>query len=62
VWNQADDCFFSLWQSGTLPVLEEHLLERISALEYALGQLDERLNGILLIQQLSTESFYDHHD
>lgn len=47
--------------SGALPVLEEHLLERISALEYALGRLDERLNGIHeLIQQLSTESFYDH--
>ena len=48
-------------QSGVLPVLEEHLLERISALEYALGRLDERLNGIHeLMQQLSTESFYDH--
>jgi tetratricopeptide (TPR) repeat protein len=47
--------------SGTLPVLEEHLLERISALEYALARLDERLNGIHeLMQQLSTESFYDH--
>ena len=48
-------------QSVALPILEEHFLERISALEYALGKLDERLNEIHdLVQQLSTESFYDH--
>jgi tetratricopeptide (TPR) repeat protein len=46
---------------GDLPLLEEHLLERISALEYSLSRLDERLNRIQeLMQQLSTESFCDH--
>lgn len=46
---------------GDLPVLEEHLLERISALEYSFSRLDVRLNAIHeLIQQLSTENFYDH--
>src|SRR5215831_7572850 len=47
--------------SGALPVLEEHLLERISTLECSLNKLGERLNGIHeLLQELSTESFYDH--
>ncbi len=48
-------------QSSTLPILDEHFLERISALEYSIGRLDERLNEIYdLVQQLSTDSFYDH--
>jgi len=47
--------------SGVLPVLEEHLLERISTLECSLNKLGQRLNGIHeLLQELSTESFYDH--
>src|SRR4051812_30197327 len=48
-------------QNGSLPMWEEHFLERISVLEYTLGRLDERLNEIHdLVQQLASESFYDH--
>jgi tetratricopeptide (TPR) repeat protein len=47
--------------SSSLPILDEHFLERISALEYSISRLDERLNEIYdLVQQLSTDSFYDH--
>ena len=47
--------------NSTLPILDEHFLERISALEYSIGRLDDRLNEIYdLVQQLSTDSFYDH--
>jgi len=47
--------------NSSLPILDEHFLERISALEYSIGRLDERLNEIYdLVQQLSTDSFYDH--
>jgi tetratricopeptide (TPR) repeat protein len=41
--------------------LEEHLLERISALESALGRANERFEQLLeLAQQQATGSFYDH--
>jgi tetratricopeptide (TPR) repeat protein len=47
--------------NGLLPSWEEHLLERISSLEYTVGRLDDRLNEIHdLVHQLTTESFYDH--
>jgi tetratricopeptide (TPR) repeat protein len=47
--------------NSNLPILDEHFLERISALEYTMGRLDERLNQIYdLVQQLTTDSFYDH--
>lgn len=47
--------------SSSLPILDEHFLERISALEYSISRLDDRLNEIYdLVQQLSTDSFYDH--
>ncbi len=46
---------------SSLPILEEHFLERISALEYAMGRLDERLNEVHdLVQQLAAESLNDH--
>ena len=48
-------------QNAPLPAWEEHLLERISSLEYSVGRLDERLTEIHdLVHQLATESFYDH--
>jgi tetratricopeptide (TPR) repeat protein len=48
-------------QNGMLPMWEEHLLERISALENSLGRMDDRLSEIHdLVQQLATENFYDH--
>ncbi len=48
-------------QNNLLPAWDEHLLERISSLEYSAGRVDERLNEIYeLVQQLATESFYDH--
>ena len=48
-------------QEGSLPVFEEHLLERISALENVTGRLEERLGTMAeMVQQLTTESFYDH--
>ena len=48
-------------QNMGMPILDEHFLERISALEYSIGRLDERLNEIYdLVQQLATDSFYDH--
>ncbi|MEW5975514.1 MAG: tetratricopeptide repeat protein [Acidobacteriota bacterium] len=48
-------------QHNALPILEEHFLERISALEYGMGRLDERLNEIQdLVQQLAAESLNDH--
>ena len=41
--------------------LEEHLLERISALESALARANERFEQLLdLAQQQATGSFYDH--
>lgn len=41
--------------------LEEHLLERISALESSLGRANERFEQLLdLAQQQATGSFYDH--
>src|SRR5262245_4791547 len=41
--------------------LEEHLLERISALESALSRANERFEQLLeLAQQQATGSFYDH--
>lgn len=47
--------------NSSLPILDEHFLERISALEYTMGRLDERLTEIYdLVQQLTTDSFYDH--
>jgi tetratricopeptide (TPR) repeat protein len=47
--------------NSALPILDEHFLERISALEYTIGRLDERLNEIYeLVRQLTTDSFYDH--
>jgi len=52
---------FSHRLNSALPILDEHFLERISALEYSIGRVDERLNEIYdLVQQLSTDSFYDH--
>lgn len=47
-------------QEGSLPVFEEHLLERLSALENVTGRLEERLGAMAeMIQQLTTESFFD---
>ena len=47
--------------NSNLPILDEHFLERISALEYTMGRLDERVNQIYdLVQQLTTDNFYDH--
>lgn len=48
-------------QEGSLPVFEEHLLERISTLENVTDKLEERLDAMAdMVQQLTTESFYDH--
>jgi tetratricopeptide (TPR) repeat protein len=47
--------------NSNLPILDEHFLERISALEYTIGRVDERLTEIYdLVQQLTTDCFYDH--
>jgi len=32
--------------NSTLPILDEHFLERISALEYSIGRLDDWFNEI----------------
>jgi tetratricopeptide (TPR) repeat protein len=43
------------------PSLEEHLLERVSALESALQRADERLEVVLdLVHRQATGGFYDH--
>lgn len=46
-----------------LPIggVEEHLLERISALEYSLSRMQERFDRLLeLFQRQATSSLYDH--
>lgn len=41
--------------------IEEHLLERISALEYALARMQERFDRVLeLFHRQTTGNFYDH--
>src|SRR5262245_62355768 len=43
------------------PTLEEHLLERISALESQLGRAEERLELLLdLVHRQATSGLYDH--
>jgi tetratricopeptide (TPR) repeat protein len=51
----------SVMFDGQENALEEHLLERISALEAALTRANERFEQLLeLAQQQATGSFYDH--
>lgn len=53
--------FDSAYFEGNENPLEEHLLERISALEAALSRANERFEHILeLAQHQATGSFYDH--
>lgn len=44
-----------------IPVLEEHVLERISAIEYTLGMINKRVDALMdTIERVAASNFIDH--
>src|SRR5215510_382998 len=44
-----------------IPVMEEHVLERISAIEYTLGMLNKRVDALVdTIERVAASNFIDH--
>jgi hypothetical protein len=46
---------------GSIPFLEEHVLERISTLEYSISMLTKRVDGMMeTIERVAASNFIDH--
>src|SRR5213594_3319540 len=46
---------------GVLPFMEEHVLERISALEYSINMLNKRMDSLIeTIERVAASNFIDH--
>src|SRR5262245_8942323 len=46
---------------GTFPLTEEHVLERISALEYSINTLNKRMDSLMeTIERVAASNFIDH--
>ena len=44
-----------------IPMMEEHVLERISALEYSLGMVNKRVDSLIdTIERVAASNFIDH--